>query len=208
MKRMLVAFIAITGFGLFFTGCGGIELSPDIQESFDDNTKLYTTRNMHYSMTRRSAKIVDTTNYQVGILIPVNSEVTMEDINKRQLIFNYKGQEIILRNNAKYTGVGIAEIAKQYFSKRKTNLSQFSKAERKAIRTAQVIKGMNKKAVLLSLGTPPAHVTPSLEMDQWKYWRTRWGTFFINFEDEKTINDTKSTSKQQKQKHGFSLNIN
>jgi hypothetical protein len=207
MKKIFISVIAFIGLGFMFSGCGGIELSPEIQKSFDDNTKLYTTRNMHYSMTRRSAKIVDTTNYQVGILIPVNSEVTMDDINKRQIIFNYKGQKIILRNNARYTGVGIAEIAKQYFSKKKTDLSKFSKAERKAIRTAQVIKGMSKKAVLISLGTPPAHVTPSLEMDQWKYWRTRWGTFFINFENGKAINDTKSTSQNQ-QKHGFSLNIN
>jgi len=207
MKKLFIALIAIAGFGLFFTGCGGAKLSPEIEKNFDTNAKLYTTRNMHYNVGRRGTKLVEATNYQVGILIPVNSIVTMEDINSKQLVFNYKGQSIILRNQPRYTGVGIDEIAKRYFSPKKTNLNKFSKAERKAIRTAQVIKGMSKEAVLISLGTPPAHVTPSTDMDQWKYWRSRWGTFFINFENGKAINDTKSTSQNQ-QKHGLSLNIN
>jgi len=206
MKKLLLTLIAITGFGLFFTGCGGVKLSPEVQKNFDNNAKLYTTRNMHYNIARRGTRLIETTNYQVGILIPVNSVVTMEDLNKKQIIFNYKGQNIILRNNARYTGVGISEIAKQYFSRTKTNLSKFSKTELKAIRTAQVVKGMSKKAVLISLGTPPAHVTPATEMDQWKYWRTRWGTFFINFENDKALNTTKIT-KSSNNSRGFSINI-
>jgi len=190
MKKLVATLIAIVGLGVFFTGCGGAKLSPEVQKKFDNKAKLYTTRNMHYNIARGGVKIVETTNYQVGILLPVNSQVTMQEIEKNQITFLYKGQEILLRNKPKYTGVGIDEIAKQYFSTKKVNLNKFTKKERKAIKTAQVVPGMSKKAVLISLGTPPAHVTPSTEMDQWKYWRTRWRTFLINFQDGKAINGT------------------
>jgi len=206
MKKILLALVAIFGFGLFFTGCGGAKLSPEVQKNFDENAKLYTTRNMHYNVTRGGAKIVDTTNYQIGILIPVNSEVTMKSINKRDIVFIYKGQEIILRNKAKYTGLNIDGIAKRYFSTQKVDLNKFSEKERKAIKTAQVVPGMSKEAVIIALGTPPAHVTPSTEMDQWKYWRTRWATFYINFENGKTVNGTKIN--QDNKKHGLSIQVN
>jgi hypothetical protein len=121
------------------------------------------------------------------------------------LVFTYKGQRIILRNRVKYTGVGIDEIAKRYFSPKKVDLSKFSEKERRAIRVAQVIPGMSKKAVLIALGTPPAHVTPSTEMNQWRYWRTRWSTFFINFKDGKATNS--STDVQKNNNHGLILRV-
>ena len=113
----------------------------------------------------------------------------MKTINAKQTVFEYKGQDIILRNIPKYTGVGIDELAKRYFSKTKVDLSKFTKDEQKAIRLAQVVKNMSKDAVVVSLGVPPSHATPTLEMPQWKYWKTRWKTFLINFDqNEKTIN--------------------
>jgi len=208
MKKMLIIFVSLIGVASLFTGCGGANVSPEVQNSFDTKAKLYTTRNMHYNIVRGGAKLIETTDYQVGILIPVNSEVTMEDINKKQIIFLYNGEEIILRNQPKYSGVDISKIAEQYFSQTKINLNSFSSTERKAIKFAQVVPNMSKKAVLISLGTPPAHVTPSTEMDQWKYWKTRWSTFFINFENGRTINGTEATNQPSQQNHGVSIRIN
>ena len=205
MKKMFIIFVSLIGMASFLTGCGGAKPSPEVQKNFDTHAKLYTTRNMHYNMSRGTTRIIDTTNYQVGILLPVNSEVTMKDINSKQIVFLYKGQEIILRNIPKYTGVDISGIAEQYFSKNKTDLSSFSKTEQKAIKFAKVVPGMSKKAVLISLGTPPAHVTPSTDMDQWKYWKNRWVTFLVNFEDGKSVNSTKAQVHHAH--HGISFSV-
>lgn len=194
MKKVLSALVALVGLSFLLSGCGGAKLSPEVQKTFDDNAKLYTTRNMHYNVSRHQS-IVETTNYQTGILVPINSEVTMSAVNSKYITFMHKGQEVILRNNPKYTGVGIGEIAKTYFSSKKVNLSKFTKAEQKAIRLAQVKNGMSKKAVALSLGTPPAHVTTSLEVDQWKFWKSRWSTFFVTFENNKVVANPKTTQR-------------
>ena len=44
---------------------------------------------------------------------------------------------------------------------------------------------MSKKAVLVALGHPPAHATPSLESDEWKYWKSRWNTMIVIFKNGK-----------------------
>jgi len=186
MKKILGFLTAMIGLGLLLSGCGAAKLSPEVQKRFDNNATMYTTRNMHYNF-YRSKKIVDTTNYQVGTLIPINSKVKMKAVNAKQIVFLYKNQEIILRNIAKYSHADINQIAKRYFSMHKVNLNKFTAKERKAIHSAQVVSGMRKDAVIVSLGTPPAHVTPTLKMDQWKYWKNRWSTFLVNFKNGKTV---------------------
>ena len=186
------------------SGCGGANLAPDVEKALNDETKLYTTSNMHYNISR-NAKIIDGTNYSVGILIPVNAEVTYEDINSKQILFIYNGGKVYLRNKPKYTGIDISELAQRYFSTTKTDLSKFTEAEQKAIRASQVVNGMTKKAVLVSLGVPPAHRTPTLEMDEWTYWKTRWSSHIVHFKDGKVVEGPKS---DQKSSGGGGFNIN
>lgn len=180
---MLAVFV---GLSFLLSGCGAAKLSPEVAKTFDDKAAMYTTSNMHYNL-YRDKKIIDTTNYQVGILIPVNSEVTMQSVNAKQIVFVYGGNEIILRNIPKYSGLGISEVAQRYFSTKKVNLAKFTKDEQKAISTAGLVNGMSKAAVLVSIGTPPAHQTPTLESDSWKFWKDRWTTFVVSFKNEKLV---------------------
>lgn len=189
MKKHLSMLIAVVGLSFLMSGCGAAKLSPEVQKTFDSKASMYTQKNMHYNISRR-ANLVETTNYQIGFLIPVNSKVTMEAVNAKQIVFIHNGKTIILRNTPKYTGVGISEIAEEYFSAKKVNLNKFSKSEQKAIKTASLVKGMSKDAVLISLGKAPAHRTPDLTMDTWTYWKTRWKTFTVSFKNKKVLSNT------------------
>jgi len=184
--KLIGLMVALTVVSLSVTGCGGAKLSPKMEKAFSDNATMYTTSNMHYTVSRR-AKIISATNNTVGILIPINSEVTMEDINAKQLVFNYNNSRVILRNKVKYSGLDIGQIAERAFSSTKTDLSKFTELEQKGIRTAQALPGMSKDAVVAALGVPLAHQTPTLEMDQWKYWKGKWSTFIVYFENGKVI---------------------
>jgi len=46
---------------------------------------------------------------------------------------------------------------------------------------------MSKEAVILAIGYPPEHVTPTLESNTWKYWRTRFATQLVSFVDGKVV---------------------
>ena len=59
----------------------------------------------------------------------------------------------------------------------------FTPEEVKAIREAKVIKGMSKEALIMSLGYPPKHMTPSLERDYWQYWKNRFKSFAVKFDE-------------------------
>ncbi len=184
MKKLLklISFGLILSF--FITGCA----SPI--KSFNSNTKqnvikgkkLYTQCNMHAYKGR-----VDTVNYAVGMFIPVNSKVSILGSSRNKIKFDYNGNTITLVNRKKYSGANIQQIFHRYFSKKKVNLNKFNKFDKKAIKNGIVTIGMSKKAVLVSLGYPPASATPSLKSNQWRYWRNRWNTILVFFKNDKVI---------------------
>ena len=51
------------------------------------------------------------------------------------------------------------------------------------VRDGRVYTGMTKRGVVFALGYPPSHATPSTDANQWRYWRNRWRTFIVHFED-------------------------
>jgi len=189
MKNLL----KVLSFGLimafFFSGCSNTieSIKIDIginkkQHLFAPNEEMYTQCNMHAYRGR-----VDTVNYGVGIFIPANSKVTLLESNSNKIKFLYKGKTITLLNKEKYSGLDIEQIFHRYFGKKKVDLNKFTKKEKKAIKSGRVIKGMSKKAVLVALGHPPAHATPSLESDEWKYWKSRWNTMIVIFKNGKVV---------------------
>jgi hypothetical protein len=95
------------------------------------------------------------------------------------------GQAIEIENVDKYTGKDIGAISARMFSPAPIDLSRFTDQERRLILAGQVEAGMSKEAVILALGYPPSHKTPSLEGDAWTYWRNRFVTFVVEFENGK-----------------------
>lgn len=125
----------------------------------------------------------ETTNYQVDNLIPVNSRVDILDTSGDEIEFRVveTGEVVTLANVERYTGEGIAEIYERYFGDSLVDLNQFTDAEREAIEEGDVELGMSKDAVLIARGYPPAHETPSLDNNRWRYWRTRFDTENVHF---------------------------
>jgi hypothetical protein len=60
---------------------------------------------------------------------------------------------------------------------------------RAAVRAGKVAIGMSKEEVLVSLGYPPAHQTPSLDASQWKYWHTSLGSYLVVWDGAGRVKD-------------------
>jgi len=58
-------------------------------------------------------------------------------------------------------------------------------SEKSSIEKGEVKAGMSKRAVLVSYGRPPEVATTSLDSNAWKYWRDRFDTFIVNFENDR-----------------------
>lgn len=132
----------------------------------------------------------ETTNYAVDTFIPVNSEVEVLDTSADTIVFRVvdTGWEVTLVNKANYTGKTIDEIYDRYFGNSRVSLSGFNELERDAIESGKVVTGMSKDAVLIARGYPPAHKTPSLEDDSWRFWQSRFDTMVVEFENGEVVN--------------------
>jgi len=142
------------------------------------------------------------TNYRMGTLIPINSKFefvktswpkrrTKPPFYGQEASFRVKhvesGQIIKIANIKKYSGSDVSGYFLKMFSKDKTDLSSFTEKERQYILIGRVLSGMSKKGVILALGYPPVHKTPSLNNPIWRYWNSKLGTFTVQFLDDKTI---------------------
>ena len=129
-----------------------------------------------------------TTNYRRGGLLPVNTAVTFVKASRNKIIVTLPGgRELAIENIRDYSGEDIDGIFSRTFSSTRVDLAQFSEPERSAIMDGKAALGMRKSAVLVALGYPPRHKTPSLESNAWRYWSSRYGTFQIHFEDGKVV---------------------
>jgi len=186
---LIIASIVLS-FG--FSGCGGAKLSPAVEKAFNSHQEMYTKRNMFISKYGRfGTRIIQTTNYGNGQVIPVNSKVKLKDVNSKQVSFIYDGSVIILQNIPKYSGTTIDQMVKRYFSPKKVDLSKFTKLEMEAIKSptsaGRVVVGMSKEAVLVSRGYPPTHATISPKSNTWKYWESKFDTRLVEFKDNKVV---------------------
>jgi hypothetical protein len=67
----------------------------------------------------------------------------------------------------------------------RARLARVPAAKRALIESGQVEEGMTREEVLMALGYPPAHRTPSLNQPDWHYWANRWRQFVVLFEGDK-----------------------
>lgn len=138
-------------------------------------------------VTHYEKNVIPTTNYQVGAVVPVNTQVKLVEITKKSITIeiNASGQNLVVKNISKHTGDDIYQAFNKLFAKQKINLAQFNTLEKTNIDNAKVALGMSKKAVIVALGYPPNTRTNNLEANSWVYWRNRFNTFIVNFKNDK-----------------------
>ena len=148
-------------------------------ESADDST-YYTRVGFAYHK-----GVHKTTNYLQGTRVPINTEVELlkkkgESISIRVVGTGEKVKIVNIRN---FSGEGLDGIFERMFSREETDLSAYSPEQVKQITAGVFNPGMTKEEIVLSIGYPPKHKTPSLDQNQWRYWQNRWDTVLLYFKD-------------------------
>jgi hypothetical protein len=127
-----------------------------------------------------------TTNYRRGILVPVNTQVRLEDITSDEIFLEIlpSRAKLHVKNVQKHTGDSTAQAFAKLFGKNKLDLSRFSALEKENILAGKVAPTMSKKAVIAAIGYPPITETPNLGVNQWTYWNSRFDRFIVHFEND------------------------
>ncbi len=147
-------------------------------------TPVYLAHNMWY----RSNKFVEAINFKgMPNFIPAGTQVMQVNVRSdRENNYIYfrlaEPPQTYFRLfiNARYQTNGHDELTLQELHNRMFTektfdqlTAGFSSDEIENIRNGTIQQGMSKEAVLVSWGYPPLHQTPSIESDQWFYWKMR-----------------------------------
>ena len=110
------------------------------------------------------ARVVGYGDYQVSVDIGGRAMTLALDYGRRQNLREWAQRMIVAQNP-------------------KDRIAGWPEAVRDAIGQGKVALGMTKEQVIVSVGYPPAHATPSLDSPQWKYWYDTHGTYNVVWDD-------------------------
>ena len=171
--------------GLLLSGCTGLALNNEEGETLAGAAGVYTLVNLRPDEKR--ARLF-ATNYQQAGFIPLCTEVKISKTSRKVITFTD------LATNIQYdyyyhrsAGEPFDKHLLKYFGKtcNKDKVAKLSKVDQEGIKAGAAKVGMSKEGVILAIGYPPMHRTPSLQSDQWVYWRNRWATMQVVFVDGK-----------------------
>jgi hypothetical protein len=173
MRKVMVA-VLMTSFILTWLSLG------HAAESADDS--IYYTRVgfSHQKGTHR------TTNYLLGTRVEVNTEV--EVLKKKKSTISIRivstNQQVKIQNVENFSGEDIDGIFERMFSREATDLTAYSPEQVENIMAGNFEPGMTKEEIILAIGYPPKHKTPSLDRNAWRYWQSKWDTVLLYFKDD------------------------
>lgn len=163
---------------------------PAVPHALTGQTR-YLCCNLHYEKDE-----ISDANYQKGVLVPLGTRVQILEVGRDRVKFQAEGHPPItafLKYGDKAitldTFVDRLFIAQDPRAKlpRPAGKKDTAQAERlrRLIESGTVDRGMTREQVLMALGYPPAHRTPTLDAPAWTYWQNRWATFVVQFDGDR-----------------------
>jgi hypothetical protein len=152
-------------------------MSPELLQQYQSRT-LYTCCNIHYE----SSNVSDA-NYYVGGTVPFGSPVQVQKAERGTLTILAGNQELNLSHRYGEANETFQQYADKVLVSEdpKIKAATYSPSVQQAIKEGRVEQGMTRDQVIMSLGYPPAHRTPSLDAFEWTYWYNTWVTYRVQF---------------------------
>lgn len=124
------------------------------------------------------------TNYRRGAMVPINTKVKLVSFAPDEMILDMGGARIKVTNDRDYTHGSIEDFASLMLSDQPTRIEAYGEKRATEIRNGVLRLGMTRDEVIMTRGYPPKHETPSLELDRWVFWSSRFVKQTIVFYDD------------------------
>ncbi len=124
------------------------------------------------------------------VLFPVNTAVRVSPFTRWRAGRGFflttvdDGRRIAYEFHKQRMGMSIDEYTALITSPKKVSLKRLSKKDKEGIRLGKAMVGMTKKGVMMALGYPACHRTPSLEDGIYVYWQSRFKTMAVEFDSK------------------------
>jgi hypothetical protein len=146
---------------------------------------VFTRYNLHYisEMGLHRASYANWTEHPGHRFLPYNTRVRAV-VGERRIYFIVAdtGMKIDLEYNAGRMEMSPWEYLDLITSPTPVTYENLNALDRQGIAMGRALMGMSKQAVLVALGYPARHQTPSLDDNYWRYWKGRHGSYVVEFD--------------------------
>lgn len=150
----------------------------------------YTRYNLHYisEMGLHRASYANWTQHVGHRVLPYNTRVqaTFHPGGIEFLVAD-TGMRIGLAYNARHMGMSAWDYFDLITSPTPVTYDDLSAVDRQGITAGRARPGMSKQGVLIALGYPAPHMTPSLDENHWVYWKARRGSYAVLFDPDGNV---------------------
>ncbi len=201
MKKYLLL-LPLLSLIILSMGCNTLKINPGSSASDKDKHQvtdrahalnLYTKYNIHVMRYGGDFKAHYTNwigPFSGHTIIPVNTLVSIDYWPQGFILKRVDtGQQIYYYFNEQHMNMNIDQYINLITSSQKRSISGFSELDKKGIKSGNPFIGMTKQGILLALGYPAKHKTPSLKSRYWIYWKNKWLTVIIKFSSSGKVID-------------------
>lgn len=163
-------------------------VEPLFAQNEQTDAALYTAYNIWFEKAEKIYSI----NYKKGNIIPVGTAVDQVNIitapapHIQFRVMEWNQIFNIYFESRYYPDLTIEQLMERTFTSKnfETLVQNLTSVEIDGIKNAKILSGMSKQAVLIAYGFPPSHMTTTLDMNTWTYWRNRWVKDLVEFDEQ------------------------
>lgn len=170
---------------LALAGCETMPGQPVGAAATPSQLSGYTCCNLHYEN-----DWISDANWSAMPMIPAGASIKINDYGRYRVNVEIDGRK--MRLGLDY---GRQEPLQAWARKLvvqddpRQKIAAWPAPVRDAVRAGKVAIGMSKEQVIVAIGYPPMHQTPSLESPQWKYWHTGFGSYLVLWDGAGRLKD-------------------
>ena len=157
-----------------------------VERSSQAGRTYYNRYNIHYYQKEVNvASYANWTDCPGHGFLPYNTELKLGTWGRGfKLVARDSGTEVLFEfRSANMRGMSVSEYIDLIMSPAPVSYEGLNAQDEKGIKAGKAIKGMTKQGVMIALGYPAMHRTPSTDSNSWIYWRNRFMTRVVEFDE-------------------------
>jgi hypothetical protein len=156
---------------------------------------VYSRYNVHY-YTRKDLNIASYANYTDcpgHAFLPYNTEFKVGSYGKGFKLTAVDTGLVILfeYRSANMGGMSVKDYIDTIMSPTPVSYEGLSAVDQEGIKAGRAMVGMTKQGVMIALGYPAKHETPSTDLNAWTYWKGRYNRLVVNFGEDGRVESTR-----------------
>jgi hypothetical protein len=136
----------------------------------------YTCCNLHYDRDR-----ISDVNWTHAPMIPAGAPIRVLGYLPNEAQVEIDGRPFVIAHEYGRKQESVEQFMRKIVvpASPRPKIEGWPEPVRKAVQNGTVINGMTREQVIVSVGYPPTHRTPSLDANLWQHWQSRAGRFEV-----------------------------